>query len=145
MVSQWGPGLSILYCNYAINGFSSLMTLCLMHYMWSRNRMQFNLYTKCVLLMTSYQMLYELTDPMLFEVSNPGGYQNGGSPTLLFFVILGVTAGGIGCSLWSFMILACALFTVHFGRQPSKKEELIAGATLNVAIWAYSTPVTRYV
>jgi len=98
--------------------------------------MQFNLYTKCVLLMTSYQMLYELTDPMLFEVSNPGGYQNGGSPTLHFFVILGIYIGGIGCSLWSFMILACALFTVHFGRQPSKKEELIAGVTLNVAIWA---------
>ena len=143
MVSQWGPGLSILYCNYAINGFSSLMTLCLMHYMWSRNRMQFNLYTKCVLLMTSYQMLYELTDPMLFEVSNPGGYQNGGSPTLHFFVILGIYIGGIGCSLWSFMILACALFTVHFGRQPSKKEELIAGVTLNVAIWAYSIPATE--
>ena len=139
MVSQWGPGLSILYCNYAINGFSSLMTLCLMHYMWSRNRIQFNLYTKCVLLMTSYQMLYELTDPMLFEVSNRV-HQKGG-PTLCFFVMFGIQAGGIGCSLWSFMILACALFTVHFGRQPSKKEELIAGVTLNVAIWAYSIPV----
>jgi len=73
----YNAGLTILYVNYAINGVASLLTLMLMGYMWMRGRLKFNLYTKCVLQMTFYQMIYELTDPMIFEVSHPGSFERG--------------------------------------------------------------------
>ena len=138
---NWQAGLAILYTNYGINGFSSFLCLSLMAYMWKKKRLKFNLYTKCVLLMTAYQMYYEVATPLAFEVTGPSTYEQGGSIVLFFFSWFGIMLGGIGSSIWAFMILACALFTVHFGRNLTLKEQFIAFYSITLIHWIYSVVV----
>ena len=138
---NWQAGLAILYTNYGINGFSSFLCLSLMAYMWKKKRLKFNLYTKCVLLMTAYQMYYEVATPLAFEVTGPSTYEQGGSIVLFFFSWFGIMLGGIGSSIWAFMILACALFTVHFGRNLTLKEQFITFYSITLIHWIYSVVV----
>jgi len=92
--------------------------------------------------MTFYQMVYELTDPMLFEVAHPGGFEKGDSALVYGVVIGGVNVGGIGSSLWSFLLLTGALFTVDVGRMPTYYESLVFAIVANMLLFAYSVPAT---
>jgi len=135
---RYTAAIRFFYANFAVNAFSSLLTLSLMFYMWKRGRMKFNLFTKCVLQMTLFQLLYEIFDPLRFEVAHSGGYASGESSTLRVLTIGSLFLGGVGSSAWSLIMLLGALFTVLKHRQPSTHEQIYAFVVVNSLLLGFA-------
>lgn len=131
--------MTILYISFAVNGLASIVTLALMRYMYKQGRLKFNLYTKCVLQMTFYQLLYECSVPFYFEVI-PATKNTALRVVDYFFALM----AGIGSSTWAFMLLLGALYAVHYGRQPTGKEQLVACVVCNVFCVGYAVPCGMY-
>ena len=44
----------------------------------------------------------------------------------------------MGATVWSMMMLVSVLFTVHYGRQPTPKEQLLSGVIVNLLLIAFT-------
>jgi hypothetical protein len=90
--------------------------------------------------MKGYQLIYETFLPLQFEVAAAFGCAQGNSAFVRVMAKGGSVLGGLGSSTWSVMLLAGAFFTVHFNRQPARKECLVTGVVVNTLVVAYTAP-----
>ena len=103
---------NVLYANYAVNGFASVVTLCVMYSMWKAGHLNLNLYTKIVIKMTCFQTMYDLVYPMHVAIMNqyntvPFGKNAspGQSSTPSVMAAGCVILSGLETSSWAFMLL----------------------------------------
>jgi len=136
---RFHASVQFFYANFAINAFASFLNLVLMYYMWKHGRMKMNLYQKCVLQLTSFQLIYEIFDPLRFEVS-PAYNADGNSATLRVATIGLLMVSGIGVSMWSLMMLIGAAFTVQYHRLPTRGEQLVSFLCINTLLIAFAIP-----
>ena len=133
---------NVLYINFAVNGLASIITLCLMFSMWRAGRLKLNIYTKCAIQMAFLQLIYEVAVPLysaeLRKVPFATGAAQGIPSTTIVMTTGGLFWGGMGASAWSMMMLVSVLFTVHYGRQPTPKEQLISGVIVNLLLIAFT-------
>jgi len=138
--STLSTAYTVLYINFGLNALASLTTLVLLRYMWTSGRLKLNLYTKCVLQMTSYQLMYEISTPLIYQVVSVKGYAQGESAGAFLLVNVACILGGTGSSLWSLMLLVSASFTVYYSRQPTAREQLAAIIVVNALLFGYAIP-----
>jgi len=137
-------GLSIMQAMFVWNGLASFTTLCLIFWMRHKGHLKFNLFTRCVVQMTFYQLMYDICDPLFKSAATGGSGYVGSLTSLHVFIYGGANLGGIGSSVWSFMILVGAVFTVHSGRQPTNREQLSTSILINLLVVANMIPAARY-
>ena len=134
----------LLSINFSVNGLASILTLALMRYMWKVGRLKLNLYTKCVAHMTLLQAFYDVSTPLYFysvtEIPFVEAAARGYSSTFNVVVVFMVVFCGVGASLWSLMLLGSALFTVQYGRQPSRTEQMVATACAYLLMLSAAIP-----
>ena len=132
----------VFICNFILNALASFVTLSLIFTMRKAGHLKLNLYTKCVTLMSFNQLVYEIFDVLYISeakhVTWDESKQLGNSSTVRVLGTGGALWGGIGASTWAFMLLLGALFTVHSGRQPSHKEQIVVGVLINVLLIGFS-------
>jgi len=138
--STLSTAYTVLYINFGLNALASLTTLVLLRYMWTSGRLKLNLYTKCVLQMTSYQLMYEISTPLIYQAAPVDGYAQGESAGAFLLVNVACILGGTGSSLWSLMLLVSASFTVYYSRQPTAREQLAAIIVVNALLFGYAIP-----
>jgi len=128
-------GLFVLYVNFVVNFIASVIATTLMFYMWKRKTLKMNIFIKCVAQLTVWQCVYEFWCPWLFEVASmhdPGMNIFRGVATTF------TSLGGLGASLFSFLMLISALFTVHTGRMATRKEQYGVIMSVYVFMIGYS-------
>ncbi len=123
--------LSIFYANVVINISASILTLILIWYMHRYGTMKVNVYFKCVLLMTFYQLVYDCT---LYPVIQGCDKVVG---TCRAVALLGQYMGGLGAGIWSLLIIVVCWVTSELGRKPNKCEERTAFVLINFLVLAY--------
>ena len=127
---------------YIVNGLASIITLCLMFSMWRAGRLKLNLYIKCAIQMSFLNLIYEVSAPLnsvaLIAVPFNTGAAQGHPPTAVMMATGGIFLGGTGATIWSMMMLVGVLFTVHYGRQPTHKEQRISGVVVNLLLIAFA-------
>jgi len=127
-------GLNILYGNFVLNFAASVISTTLIFYMWKKGTLNFNVFNKCVVQLIIWQGMYEFWCPLLFEVANPFEHEYLLNPMATF----GTSMGGLGSSLWSFLILLSALFPVEYGRLITGNEQVIGTAVVYTVMIGYS-------
>ena len=133
--SDKSVGLFVLYVNFVVNFIASVIATTLMFYMWKRKTLKLNVFIKCVAQLTFWQGVYEFWCPWLFEVASmndPDMNIFRGVATAFTFL------GGLGSSMFSFLMLISALFTVHTGRMATRNEQYGVIASVYVFMIGYS-------
>lgn len=140
--ATWEAAEKVLFVGFALNAIASILIMCLIYYMWKDGKLKFNLYTKCVLQMTIYQLIYELFRPLDLEIISLGGRAEAheSSSTLRVIQMALSIMGGLGSAIWACMLLVGALFTVHCNRQPTEKEQRITTWVVIIALAGYTIP-----
>jgi hypothetical protein len=132
--------LIFFYCNIAINTAASALTLILMLFMYKRNALKFNLFIKCVLLLTTYQFMYDASLALGYEC---GPTSSGARRYCTSLWMIGWTFGGFGAALWSLIILIVAARTIISKTEPTKGQQYIVFALAHLFMIAWAVPYAR--
>ena len=97
--------------------------------------LRINLFTKCVVLMTVCQAIYDTS--LLLNI--PCGIATT-HYTCTAFYIGGFTFGGIGAALWSLISILLTLFLVEYGRKPTFAESVVVFAVTHIFLLGWSIP-----
>lgn len=124
--------LSIFYANVIVNVTASILTLLLIWYM-HRNGTKVNLYIKCVVVMTIYQLAYDGTLYPIIQVCGSASGKHGCTAV----ASCGQKMGGAGAATWSIMIMSCCWWTAERGMEPSKRKEMTIFFFVNFLLLAY--------
>ena len=127
-----------------LNVIASLLTLLVIAFMRRNGTLRVNLYIKCVILMSFWQVIGDyFTLPLnsCFGNAPPSKTSFAGAlqaedniPLDCTIAVFGFGIGGYGSAIWSLMMVVAAAFTVEMGRKPSYREEIIALVSTNVLI-----------
>ena len=137
---RYNTAFTLFYINIGVNGLATLLTIALIIYMKKKDALKLNLYTRCLLQMTIYQLLFELGAAMFTDVGNP--FNNGPNGTATAAAVSALVLGGCGASMWSLLLLVAAMCTVQFGRGPRLKEEITTSVLVNVCLVGFTIPFT---
>jgi hypothetical protein len=96
---------TVFYANFAVNGVASVITILLMFSMWRAGRLKLNLYTKCVIQMTLFQLMYDIYLMDINSGTFTTGATQGYTSTPFVIEIGGLFGGGVGASVLSMMLL----------------------------------------
>ena len=137
---RYNTAFTLFYINIGVNGLATLLTIALIIYMKKKDALKLNLYTRFLLQMTIYQLLFELGAAMFTDVGNP--FNNGPNGTATAAAVSALVLGGCGASMWSLLLLVAAMCTVQFGRGPRLKEEITTSVLVNVCLVGFTIPFT---
>jgi hypothetical protein len=133
----YDSALQVFYANTFMNSTFTFLTGVLILFMWKKGALKMNIYAKCVLLLTTYQFMYEICSPIIVVACAPTSPTNS---MCTGFIAFGIVFGGVGATTWSFIIALFALFTVEFQRRPTEKEEFWTIVVTNAVLLAYAIP-----
>ncbi len=133
---RYSTALATFYGLIIINVLASVVTLVLMGYMWRRNTLQFNVYIKNVILMTIFQLTYDVSIyPAVHDCSAPSGEH-----VCTGLATVGFVGGGLGAAIFSCILIATAVFTIEKRRRFTKTETNLIFAAAFLMIIGYSIP-----
>jgi hypothetical protein len=119
--------------NVIMNVSASFITILMIWRLWKKKVLRMNLYIKCVLIMTIFQLILDGSIGLEFYCAETTTYH-----TCTSIFVGGFGTGGIGASIWSFLIVSAALFTVEFSRNPTHREQAITFIISMSIILAYA-------
>jgi hypothetical protein len=125
--------ISVINCTF--NVLASILTLVLMWFMNRNGTLRMNLFTKCIIWMTFYQMLLDLY--LAFFRCGPS------SDIYLCTSVFvgGIITTGLGTALFSLVGSLVALFMVEVGRKPTSIEGYLTFILIHIIMFAWSVPV----
>ena len=132
----FSAALNIYIINCVLNVLASILTLVLIWFMRRNGTLRLNLFTVCVLLMTIYQLLFDLS----LTLTGPCGPSTANYTCSAVFVG-GFMGAGIGNSSFALMGTLVTLFMVEFGRKPTIREGYVAFTLIHVFIFAWTVPI----
>jgi hypothetical protein len=131
----YNTAANIYVINCTFNVLASILTLVLIWFMNRNGTLRMNLFTKCIIWMTFYQMLFDL----YLTLFGCGPSSDQYLCTSVF--VGGIVATGLGTALFSLVGSLVTLFMVEVGRKPTSIEGYLTFILIHIIMFAWSVPV----